>query len=306
MVTILTILVGLIAYAQLVTQEKLTERVGSQDWKAIVQQQINDYESRQNSVYATDERKQMYRARVEQFRYYLEHDINPSAPGNATFTRIFMDVSSSLLLPLLVVTLSADIVSMEWVGTIKLLLTRPVARWKILLSKYITLVMFISLMVLVAGVLSALLGGFFFGWTGWGVPTVTGFVIKAGALDTSQAYNVPQWFYILQSYGLAWVGAVAVGTITFTVSVLVRSTAATMGIMLAAIIGGNILQQLASSWTSIKYFFAVNLGITGYLSGMTPPIEGLSLPFAIGVLAIWSIIALMIGFTVFVKRDVLA
>lgn len=44
---------------------------------------------------------------------------------------------------------ASDIVSGErTTGTIKMLLTRPVRRWKVLMSKLIALLMFVSLIIL--------------------------------------------------------------------------------------------------------------------------------------------------------------
>ena len=67
-------------------------------------------------------------------------------------------------------------------------------------------------------------------------------------------------------FGLVWFVAVVVGTLSFMLSVLIRSTAAGMGIMLAALISGSILSNMVSSWESAKYLFMVNLNLTGYLS----------------------------------------
>ncbi|WP_200761020.1 ABC transporter permease subunit [Effusibacillus dendaii] len=306
-ILILAILVSLFAYAQQLNQQRTLQRVGTLDWRPVLQQQIADYESRMKNAFVPEDRKKMYQQRIEQARYYLEKNINPAAPGTATFVRTFMDLSVSLLLPLLVVTLSADLVSSEWgQGTIKLLLTRPVRRWKVLAAKYAVLVMFVSLTILAAFVTATLIGGFFFGWGGWTMPVATGFSIVNSQLDASTAYNVPQWQYIFRSYGLGWFTCLVVATVAFTISILVRQAAAAMGIMLAALIGGNILYDLASSWTGVKYLFVVNLRITGYLSGAVPPIEGMTLPFSLAVLLIWGIAALVIGFAVFSKRDVLA
>lgn len=304
---LLIVLVGLFAYAQQITQERMLQRVGTLDWKPVLQQQVSDYESRLKNAYIPDDRKKNYQLKIEQAKYYLNHDINPAAPGTSTFVRNFMDLSVSLLIPLLVVTLSADMVSAEWgEGTIKLLLTRPIKRWKILAAKYAALSMFVSLTILAVFLVATIIGGFFFGWSGWNMPVPTGFSFVNGQLDASTAYQVPQWQFILRSYGLGWLVSLVVATITFTISVLVRHTAATMGIMLAALIGGNILAELASSWTAAKYLFMVNLQITGYLSGSVPPIEGMSLPFSFTVLTVWGAAALITGFAVFTKRDVLA
>src|SRR5680860_799365 len=89
-------------------------------------------------------------------------------------------------LPLLIIMLAADIVSGESSsGTIKLLLVRNVPRWKILLSKYLTLVILEVIVVFLAFMLSAIISGFFFGFGGWLAPVATGFKVIAGKLDTS-------------------------------------------------------------------------------------------------------------------------
>ena len=98
---------------------------------------------------------------------------------------------------------------------------------------------------------------------------------------------ISQWKFLLMDFGLVWFVAVVVGTLSFMLSVLIRSTAAGMGIMLAALISGSILSTMVSSWESAKYLFMVNLNLTGYLSGIAPPIDGMTLLFSISVLAIW-------------------
>ena len=116
---------------------------------------------------------------------------------------------------------------------------------------------------------------------------------------------MPQWKYILMQCGLIYAASLTVAVLAFMVSVLVRSTAASIVIMMAALIAGSILTNMAAAWESAKYLFMVNLQLTDYLAGNLPPIEGMSLPFSLGVLAVWSAIALIISFTVFTKRDIL-
>ena len=82
-------------------------------------------------------------------------------------------------------------------------------------------------------------------------------------------------------FGLVWFVAIVVGTLSFMLSVLIRSTAAGMGVMLAAFISGAILSNMVSSWESAKYFFMVNLRLTDYMKGTAPPIEGMTFPFSL-------------------------
>ena len=57
--------------------------------------------------------------------------------------------------------------------------------------------------------------------------------------------SIVLWQDTLLAYGLAWFAALCVGAIALLTSVLLRSTAAAMGTMLAALIAGTILPRLA-------------------------------------------------------------
>jgi len=304
---ILLVLIPVFTYGQYRTYKTTMEQMDTSDWRALLQQQIVDTQNRLASNRVPEEWKEFMRLRIQVQQYYLDHDINPSAPGAPTFVRKFVEESISLFLPLLVVVVAADIVSSEYgQGTIKLLLSRPVRRWKILLSKYVALLLVTSLLLLIAGILAYLISGIVFGYGGWDMPVLTGFQMKGEHLITDYVHLVPQWKYILMALGLAWFTCTAVATLSFMVSVLVRSTAASMGIMLAAVIAGNLLVQLAPSWTTLKYLAFTNLQLTDYLSGAPILIEGMSLPFSLSVLSLWSAAALVIAFAVFIRRDVLA
>ncbi|MFJ8258201.1 ABC transporter permease [Peribacillus asahii] len=302
---IVAVLVVLFTYAQYKQAEEQREKLGTDDWRTAVQQQIIDIQNRLSSSRMLDEWREQLQVTVKQQQYYLDHNINPSEPGAATFTRMFIENASSLFIPLLVMIVASDLVSSESSqGTIKLLLTRPVPRWKILMSKYITLLLSISIIVAMTGVLAYALSGVVFGYHGWNAPTITGFTVEAGNVDTSGVRLISQWQLLLMDFGLVWYIAVVVGTLAFMLSVLIRSTPAGMGIMLAALISGAILNNMVSSWESAKYFFMVNLQLTNYLSGVAPPIEGMTLLSSVLILFVWWLAALIVSFIVFIRKDV--
>jgi len=160
------------------------------------------------------------------------------------------------------------------------------------------------LILLIFGLFSYLISGLFFGYAGWRAPILTGFTVDSGELNTANVHLVPQWQYLLMIFGLGWFVSLVVGTLSFMLSVLIRSTAAGMGVMLAFLISGTIISSIASSWESAKYLFMVNLRLTDYLQGNIPPIEGMSLPFSLTVLAIWGLAGFIISFVAFTKRDI--
>ena len=78
------------------------------------------------------------------------------------------------LIALFAIVMGGGIVANEFSeGTIKLLLIRPSKRWKILLSKYISVIGYTLLMLLVLLVVSFLLGGILFSFKGAGTPFLT-------------------------------------------------------------------------------------------------------------------------------------
>jgi len=302
---IIGILISVFTYAQYKEAQRTLERLGDVDWRTTLQQQIIDTQNRLTSSRISDEWKSQLQLRIQQQQYYLDHNVNPMEPGAPTFMREFAKNSIDLFLPLMVMIIAADLVSSERsAGTVKLLLTRPVKRWKILLSKYITLVLAVSFIIVLFGMFSYLISGLVFGYQGWTAPVITGFSVEAGELITSGIQLIPQWQYLLMEFGLVWFVALVVGTLSFMLSVLIRSTAAGMGVMLATLISGMILSNMVSSWVSAKYLFMINLKLTDYLTGSAPPIDGMTLGFSLAVLAAWGLAALAVSFTVFLKQDV--
>src|SRR5690606_15269802 len=107
--------------------------------------------------------------------------------------RFFMNETVTMFIPLLVLGIASDIVSGERSGgTIKMLLTRPVSRWRILASKLIALVLFVSLIVVLTVGLAYLISGLVFGYEGWSFPVFTGFQIQGTEVDTANVHAVSQ------------------------------------------------------------------------------------------------------------------
>jgi ABC-2 type transport system permease protein len=310
---ILVVMIALFAYGQnriiLRTKEQLVKRIGTAetaDWKKLAEQQLIDLKNRLDSHYMDENHKSSLRVRIEQLQYNIENDMNPLDSSSAKFTTRFMEQAIFLFLPLLVLILSADLVSGESSsGTIKLLVARSVPRWKILLSKVLCLTMMEIVVLFFALIISIVISGIFFGFGGWMVPTATGFKVIAGQLDTSEVINVPQWHYALMVYSLAFYVALTVGSISFMISVIVKTTAASIGIMMSTLVAGSFLSYFLSDWQLTRYMYMVHLRLTDYLSGHFQPIEGMSMAFSVNVLGVWALCALVISFFHFTRQDIL-
>jgi ABC-2 type transport system permease protein len=304
---ILALFLAITAWAQHRQLENARAEAGGGDWRAQVQSRIESLErgGRRRIIFMAFSRYQRFEA--ARLRYHLERGIDPSAMTGPLFARGFATAAASLLLPLLVTVLAADLVTGEVrAGTIKLLLTRPVARWRVLASKVAAAALFTSLLVALAGLLAWAIGGVAFGWAGWGAPVLTGFRSTLEGADTSAVRSAPLWLDTLAGYGLAWLSALAVAALALTFSVLFRSSVGAMGTLMAILVAGSLLGQLAIDWEPAKWLFPTNLPLTQFYSGAPPPVAGMTVGSAAAVLAGWSAAALALAFAVFGRRDVTA
>ena len=310
---ILIILIVLFAYGQnfqyknsLKRYSKTTIESGTDSWKPIVKQQISDLKNRLSSQNTLSYSKNNITIQIDQYQYYLDNNINPLTPSAGKYAVTFMEQGIYMFLPLLIIILAGDSVSGEFSSkTIKILLTRAVPRWKVLLSKYLALLILFSIVILETLILSILISGFMFNSWGFSEPVATGFKSIGGKLDASNVIKLLEWQYIVLVYSLGWFVSCVVGTISFMVSVLVRNTATSIGVMMATLIGGSFLQLFLADWPAVKYFFVTNLNLPQYLTGSYQPISGMSLVFSTLVLLVWAVGALVVSFLVFTKQDVL-
>lgn len=302
-VLILVALIGLIVYGSLRARERFHEK----DWHVEAQERMAWLQGRIRDTRTPPTALRWFRFELDRLQYHLDRNLDPDAISGPIFARAFANHASYLLLPLLAIVFASDIVSAEFAqGTIKLLLTRPVSRGWILASKLAALLLAITLTVLLGGAVAYLFGGVAFGYRGWGAPVLTGFRASGQTFDPSAIRSIALWKDALLAYGLAWFASLCVGAIALLTSVVLRSTAAAMGTMVAALIAGSILPRLAPSWEAQKFLFVTNLPLPDYYSGSPPPIPGLTVSFAVAVLAAWAVAALAAAFLIFVRRDVLA
>src|SRR5699024_271444 len=91
-------------------------------------------------------------------QYQVDHDVNPYEENNWTFMNSQASNIFIVFALLFVIIISSDNVSGEFSrGTIKMLMVRPHSRWKILLSKYVAVLLFSLFMLLLLFVLSWLM-----------------------------------------------------------------------------------------------------------------------------------------------------
>ena len=139
---------------------------------------------------------------------------------------------------------------------------------------------------------------------GWTAPTFTGFQLTRGAMQLDAVRQLPLWKDTLIAYGLEWFALLTVASVSLMLSVLFKSSAASIGTMLASLIGGTILTRVSPDWTAGKYLFVSALPLADYYTGTPPPYEEMTMTFCITLLAVWAIATTVTAFVIFTRRDV--
>jgi ABC-2 type transport system permease protein len=301
---VIGILIAILAVFTFAEHQQLRFRA-HRNWRAEIQQRIARYQETLRRGRVNETWARSIRADMNRLQFYLDHDIEPDRPTAPLFVRSFANVAGILLLPLLVAILGSDIVSAESAeGTDKLLLTRPVRRWKVLASKLVALWIFATLTLVGGAVLSYAISAPFLPRGGWTAPTFTGFQLTRGAFQLDAVRQLPLWRDTIIAYGLGWYALIAVASIALMLSVLFRSSAASIGTMLATLIGGTILTRISPDWTTGKYLFVSALPLADYYTGAPTLYDGMTMPFCIALLGVWAVAAMVVAFTIFVRRDV--
>jgi ABC-2 type transport system permease protein len=299
-VGIMLVILSIVSYAQ---HERLT-RSRNTNWRADLQERIARQENRLRRGQISQSWARSVRAEIRRLQFYLDRGINPEAPTAPLVVRTFAN-AAGWLLPLLVAVLGADIVSAENAeGTDKLLLTRPVRRWKILTAKLLTLWLFTTITLLTGALIAWAVTAPFIPPGGWDAPTFNGFQLSGETLKLESVRQLPLWRDALIAYGLQWYGLLCVAAIALMLSVLFKSSAGSIGTMLASLIGGTIITQLNPDWTAARYLFSSALPLADYYTGQSPPFEGMTMTFCILLLGAWAAAALTVAFTRFIRRDV--
>jgi len=300
-VGIMLVILTLVSYSQ---YRQLRE-LRNANWRADLQERIARYENRMRRGRMNESWARSMRAEMRRLQFYLDRGINPEQPTAPLVVRTFANAAGFLLLPLLIAVLGSDIVSAENAeGTDKLLLTRPVRRWKILTAKLVTLWLFASLTLLIGALLSYAVTAPVLPAGGWDAPSFNGFQFSGDAFRVDTVRQLPLWHDALLAYGLEWYALLTVAAISLMLSVIFKSSAASIGTMLASLIGGTILTRISPDWTAGKYLFVSALPLADYYTGQAPPYDGMSMAFCILLLGAWAVAALAVAYTLFVKRDV--
>lgn len=267
------------------------------NWRQDTQAEIAMLENQMAS--ASDDEKKMIQNQIEQTQQFLDQDINPNEKTNWHFMNDVVVGVSSLVTLFVVVVGSANVAAEFSDGTIKQLLIRPHQRWRILLSKYIAVIIYALLLVLTLIVSGYIIGLILFGSGDFNMKM---FEIT---LEGRKVAEVGTQFLLKMLYFIP--SLLIIMTIAFMLSTLFKSQALAVGIgifvlFFSSTIGGIIL-MLADKYTWAKFLIFPHLDLTVYAL-QDRILEDITMPVSLAILAVYYAIFMMLTFFFFQKRDI--
>ncbi|BDH62818.1 hypothetical protein MTP04_29480 [Lysinibacillus sp. PLM2] len=264
--------------------------------KEVNNEWIAHYEEVLNSPGIAEEDIQYYNEEILMTEYRIAHDLP------AVDATLFQDVVNQLLNFILIIVgiftmvISASIVSNEFgTGTIKMLLTRPAVRWKILLSKLVASCLYGAAIFVSSIAVGILISFFLFNTDPVTILSVVDGQVIEQTLETNYAQTI-----LLNSASMFMTILFA-----FMLGTLFSSSTLAVSLSLILLFMGTTITVFLAQYDFAKFIWFAN-DLTQFLPGTSPIIPDLSLNFAIVVNIVYAIIFLAVSFTYFTRRDVTA
>lgn len=205
------------------------------------------------------------------------------------------------LVTIFAVVVASSAVAEEFsTGTIKLLLIRPWSRSKVLLSKYLSSLLFALFMTILFLVTVLLVNWLLFDVLAFGKTEDVAVTIITELGGTS---NIE---YVIRYFGLSFLNTIMTVTISFMLSTIFRSNILAIAIALfIEVVVTNVLQLLAliqKDW--VDYLLFVHLNLTKYAGGNVSPQDGMTLGFSLSILAVYYALFIALTWFIFNKRDI--
>ncbi|HIU12358.1 MAG TPA: ABC transporter permease [Candidatus Onthocola stercorigallinarum] len=232
--------------------------------------------------------------------YILDNKVDTN--NNQTLRSVFVNFFNeySFLILVFGIMIAGGIVSDEFnKGTIKSLLIIPHKRSKILLAKYISVLIMLLFIIGIFIVSELLIGGILMGFGSLSIPVVV-YNITDSCLEVLNIFG-----YLILQILANLPQIILLVTLAFACSVIVNSTAFSIVIPFCGIIASELINGFALVYDIkiLNYFVTTNWDFTVYLFGGTS-IYGNSLIHAIIVCLVYLLIMLVVTFIVFKKKDI--
>lgn len=234
-------------------------------------------------------------------KYIIENDVDINKTNDVRGILQSFFSEYGLFIIVMIVMIAGTIVSEEFnKGTIKLLLVKPYSRNKILLSKFITVLIMIVFSIVAIVIMELIVGGIVFGYDSLSVPILE-YNFNTQSLECINIFTYLGIQIITQLPKL-----VLLATLAFTCSTLFTNSALAITIPLLGYMSADMINLLVIQYKVefMKFFVSMNWDLEGYLFGNLPKMEGMTIAFSVTMCILYFIAMLIPTFIVFKKKNI--
>ena len=255
-----------------------------------------------NKENKTKEEQDEYDRALKQMKiseYYIMNDIRIEKEYDARYLLMNLMENYGSFVSIFAIIVAGVIVSNEFQkGTIKLLLTRPFSRVKILLAKYIISLSTICMFILAFMIAQYIIGGIVWGFDSYNIP----------AIEFDYASNnliiMPVFTYSLLVTVAKIPIYILLTTLAFALSTITTNSAVSVALPILGNMVAEVFNLFIEKVKILKYFVPANWDLSIYLFGGKGIAEGLNFWLSLIICFIYLTIMLVTTFIVFQKRDI--
>ena len=234
-------------------------------------------------------------------KYIIENHVDVEKVNDlrGILSRFFNEFG--LFIIVIVVMISGTIVSEEFnKGTIKLLLVKPYSRNKILLSKFITVLIITVFAIVVILGMEIIVGGLIFGFDSLSVPVIV------YNFNTNMIQEINVFAYVGTQVIMILPSVILLATLAFALSAIFTNSPVAIALPLLGYMGVAVINQLAMQYNIgfLRYFVTLNWDFTQYLYGGMPLMEGLTPEFSVVICLLYFFIMMIPTFAIFKKKNI--
>ena len=294
---LVALMVAFVLFVNIIEWHSDGKKAKGEGWRSELIKENQQYsENLKNPDFGEDDRT-YFQEQIALNNYHLDQNIRST--DGTLWDGVNGSAGMMILITIFTIIIAGDSLAGEFsAGTIKLLLIRPANRVKILVSKYISFLLFSMLLLLTLFIISIIINGILYGFGNMNLPLVS---ITAEGLIVEKNMVLNLW----KTYMLGGISTVMYVTMAFMISSAFRSSAMAIGFSIGALFAGNIIMEALQRFEWSKYLLFANTDLTQYLSGH-PFQEGMTMSFSIGVLTVYFLVFNLISWLIFTRRDVAA
>ena len=294
---LVALMVAFVLFVNIIEWHSDGKKAKGEGWRSELIKENQQYsENLKNPDFGEDDRT-YFQEQIALNNYHLDQNIRST--DGTLWDGVNGSAGMMILITIFTIIIAGDSLAGEFsAGTIKLLLIRPANRVKILVSKYISFLLFSMLLLLTLFIISIIINGILYGFGNMNLPLVS---ITAEGLIVEKNMVLNLW----KTYMLGGISTVMYVTMAFMISSAFRSSAMAIGFSIGALFAGNIIMEALQRFEWSKYLLFANTDLTQYLTGH-PFQEGMTMSFSIGVLTVYFLVFNLISWLIFTRRDVAA